>query len=73
MLQVNRGGNSLGVYAQYGDEKTYFTLFQGINGVYSDDETVGIAISPDHKRFYAGIQDAGYIFEFSREDGLAFE
>lgn len=73
MYFTEDGGNSPGVYARYGGDKTYFTLFQGINGVYSDDETVGIAISPDHKRFYAGIQDAGYIFEFSREDGLAFE
>ncbi|KAL7429034.1 hypothetical protein ACHAXH_000971, partial [Discostella pseudostelligera] len=53
MYFTEDGGNSPGVYARYGDEKTYFTLFQGINGVYSDDETVGIAISPDHKRFYA--------------------
>jgi len=67
------GGDSPGVYARYGEDGTFFTLFQAIiGGVYDGDETVGIALSPDNKKFYAGIQE-GIIFEFSREDGLPFE
>lgn len=73
MYFTEDGGKSPGVYARYAGDGTYFTLFQGIDGVYSDDETVGIALSPDHTKFYAGMQDAGYIFEFVREDGLVFE
>jgi len=68
------GGNSPGVYARYSKDGTYFTLFQAISGgIYDGDETVGIALSPDNRRFYAGIQDYGVIFEFTRDDGLPFE
>lgn len=67
------GGSSPGVYARFGNDGTFFTLFQAITGgVYDGDETVGIALSPDNKRFYAGIQ-MGIIFEFTRDDGLPFE
>ena len=68
------GSNDPGVYARFGDDGTYFTMFQAIaGGIHTDDETIGIALSPDNKRFYAGFQDNGYIFEFTRLDGLAFE
>ena len=67
------GSSDPGIYARYHDG-TYFTMFQAIRGgIHTDDETIGIALSPDHKRFYAGFQDNGYIFEFTREDGLRFE
>jgi len=67
------GGNP-GVFARNGADRTYYTVFQAIeNGIHQDDETIGIALSPDNKRLYAGIQDSGYIFEFTRSDGLAFE
>lgn len=68
------GGSSPGVYARYGSDGTYFTMFQAIQGgMHDDDETAGIALSPDNKRFYATIQHSGYILEFTRDDGLAFE
>jgi len=68
------GSSDPGVYARYGDDGTYFTMFQAIeDDIHTDDETIGIALSPDNKRFYAGFQVTGYIFEFTREDGLAFE
>jgi hypothetical protein len=74
MYFTEDGGKSPGVYARYGRDGTYFTLFQGIpGGEYADDETIGIALSPDHRRLYAGIQDAGIIFEITRSDGLPFE
>jgi len=68
------GGKNPGVYARYGNDGTSFTLFQAISGdIYDDDETVGTALSTDNKRFYAGIQHYGVIFEFTRDDGLPFE
>ena len=66
------GGSSPGVYVRFSDDETYSTMFQGIPGRYNDDETVGIALSPDNMRFYAGIQDAGLILEFTRDDGRPF-
>jgi len=57
------GSEDPGVYARFGDDGTYFTMFQAIaGGIHTDDETIGIALSPDGKRFYAGYQE-GYIFE----------
>ena len=49
-------------------------MFQAIdNGMHDGDETTGIALSPDHTRFYAAFQDSGLIFEFTRKDKLPFE
>ncbi|KAL7547523.1 hypothetical protein ACHAWF_012738 [Thalassiosira exigua] len=74
MYFTEDGGENPGVHARYGDDGTYFTLFQGVEGGrYDGDETVGIALSPDHKKFYAGFQDYGIIFEVTRNDGRAFE
>lgn len=67
------GGRNPGVYARYGSDGSYYTVFQGIDGRYANDETVGIALSPDNKRLYAGIQTVGMVFEFTREDGMPFE
>mmetsp|Transcript_12724 Transcript_12724/g.27444 ORF Transcript_12724/g.27444 Transcript_12724/m.27444 type:complete len:687 (+) Transcript_12724:110-2170(+) len=75
MYFTEDGGRSPGVYARFGNDGTYFTLFQAIEGgIYGndEDETTGIALSPDGKRFYAGIQ-TGIIFEFTRDDGQPFE
>jgi hypothetical protein len=70
------GGRNPGVFAR--DESgTYYTIFQGIDGYYlgdeDGDETVGVALTPDRQRLYAGIQDAGVLFEFTRDDGMPFE
>ena len=65
------GGKRPGVYARFGSDGTYFTMFEA--DLPEEDETIGIALSPDHKKFYAGIQDLGYIYEFTRDDGLPFE
>jgi len=37
---------------------TYRTIFEGIIGVYVDDETVGVALSPDRRKLYAGVSVA---------------
>lgn len=65
------GGTQAGVHARYDKDSTYFTMFEAKTD--DNDETVGIALSPDHRKFYAGIQDRGVIFEFRRIDGLPFE
>ena len=68
------GGTSPGVYARHGSDGTYFTMFQTIpEGMHIVDEKIGIALSPDQRRFYAGIHDNGYTFESTRDDGLTFE
>jgi len=67
------GGKNPGVYARQDNDENYYTMFEGIDGKYDGDETVGIALSPNNKIFYAGIQDAGIILEFRRNDGLPFE
>ena len=67
------GGNP-GVFARYGEDGTYFSMFQANkDGPFLMAETVGVALSPDHRRFYAGIQHFGIIFEFTRRAGLPFE
>jgi len=54
------------------DNRRILTLRVARGGIHTDDETIGIALSPDNKRFYAGFQE-GWIFEFRREVGLPFE
>jgi len=71
MYFTEDGGKDPGVYARYGTDETYFTMFQG--NLSEEDETVGIALSPDHKAFYAALQGHGMVYEFRREDGLPFE
>jgi len=73
MYFTEDGGSTPGVYARLGSTGTYYTMFQAISKDYDGDETVGVALSPDGKKFYAGIQDVGILFEFSRDDGLPFE
>lgn len=72
------GGNSPGVYVRDADG-TYSTIFEAVEGgMYGgkygeSDETVGIALSPDRKKMYAGFQDGGILMEFTRDDGVPFE
>ena len=57
------GGSSPGAHARDSDGK-YYTLFRAIpGGIYAGDETVGIAFSPDRKRFYCGYQEKGVLLE----------
>ena len=49
------GGSTPGVYVR-DKEGTYHTIFEGINGgLYDGDETVGVALSPDRRKLYAGV------------------
>lgn len=68
------GGSTPGVYARDMYTGKYMTIFESIDGEerYLNDETVGIAFSPDRYRMYAGYQGAGVLFEFRRTDNLPF-
>jgi hypothetical protein len=48
------GGDRPGVYVRSSDG-TYQTIFEAVDGAYVDDETVGVALSPDRRRLYAGV------------------
>ena len=68
------GSDDPGVYGRHAEDETYFTLFQAIKGgMHTEDETIGIAMSPDGRRLYAGFQTTGHIFEFTRQDEQSFE
>lgn len=74
LFYTEDGGDSPGVFVRFSGDEMYSCMFEGIpGGVYDGDETVGIALSPNKMRFYAGFQDAGVIMEFTRVDGLPFQ
>ncbi len=69
---TEESGNAPGAHARDVDGM-YYTLFRAIpGGKLKDDETVGIAFSPDRRRFYCGYQEEGVLFEITREDGQMF-
>ncbi|KAL7535205.1 hypothetical protein ACHAXR_006337, partial [Thalassiosira sp. AJA248-18] len=64
------GDTTPGVYVR-DMNGTYHTIFEAIDR--NGDETVGIALSPDRRKMFAGFQKAGMLMEFIREDGYRFE
>ena len=62
------GGSSPGLFAYDGSK--YLTYFESN---YDNDEVVGIAFSPDSKFMFAVMQDAGLLFQISRDDGQKFD
>ena len=58
------GGDNPGVYVRSRDG-TYQTIFKAVDGAYVDDETVGVALSPDRRRLYAGVSVLIY-FAFAK-------
>ena len=50
-----RRGNP-GVYVRDKRSGVYTALFES-DGTYVGDETVGVALSPDRRRFYAGVSN----------------
>lgn len=64
------GGSSPGIFASDGFE--YFTVFLANDKKFANDETTGLAFSPDGTKMYVCIQEIGYFFEITRDDGLAF-
>ena len=65
---TEEGGKDAGIHAR--DEKgLFFTILE--SPVY-EDETTGLAFSPDAKHMYVAYQVNGLLFDITREDGLPF-
>jgi secreted PhoX family phosphatase len=62
------GGVENGVHAR--DENGWF--FTILESDTFNDETTGLAFSPDGKHLYVSFQHKGMIFDIWREDGLPF-
>ena len=79
------GGPTVGVYATHKLTGAKYAVFEAISHLYSNDETTGLAFSPNGKKMYAAFQDCVYLdlclssndcgclFEFSRMDGQSFD
>jgi uncharacterized protein len=68
IILTEDGGPTPGLFAYDGSK--YLSYFESN---YVDDEIVGIAFSPDRKFMFAAVQDAGLLFQLSRDDGQSFE
>lgn len=68
------GGRSPGLYARETKTGNYYTIFEAWNEtLYRGDETTGVAFSPDFIKLYVCLQEIGYLFEMTRDDGKPFE
>jgi hypothetical protein len=79
------GGGTTGVYAAHKSTGAKYAIFEAIFNLYSNDETTGLAFSPNGTRMYAAFQDCtflglctsslncGCLLEFSRVDGRSFD
>jgi uncharacterized protein len=68
LILTEDGGSTPGLFVYDG---TKFLSYFESN--YNNDEIVGIAFSPDKKFMYAAVQDAGLVFQISRDDGQIFD
>ena len=76
------GGHTAGVYAIDAVGQSY-AIFEAYDAKYFNDETTGLAFSPDGTKMYACFQDCGCevsgdvdcgcLFVFWRDDGLSFD
>lgn len=62
------GGDRPGIHARDSAGR-FYTILEGIE----DDESTGLALSPDSKSIYFAMQKAGLIYEVKRTDGLPFD
>jgi hypothetical protein len=63
-------GSTPGVYATDGTQ--YYALVEAVHDRYKNDETTGLAFSPDGFKMYVCLQENGHLFEVTRTDGLPF-
>ena len=68
LILTEDGGSTPGLFVYDGSK--FLSYFESN---YSNDEIVGIAFSPDKKIMYAVVQDAGLVFQISRDDGQSFD
>lgn len=50
----------------------YFTILESVTEIIKEDETTGLAFSPDRRHIYFALQKNGNVFDIWREDGHAF-
>ena len=62
------GGATAGVHARDGRGRFYVV----VDGWGREDETTGLAFSPDALHLYVAWQEAGMVFDITRQDGLPF-
>jgi hypothetical protein len=67
ILLTEDGGPTSGIFAYDGSK--YLSYFESD---FSSDEMVGFAFSLDRKYMFAGVQDAGLLYQVSRDNGLLF-
>jgi hypothetical protein len=69
------GGDRPGIYARRSGRNPaeVLTILESSVYVNADQETTGLAFSPDRRRMYFAIQDAGLVYEVKRIDGLPFD
>jgi len=67
------GGSTPGVYSIHKPTGAKYAIFQGYSTSLVNDETTGLAFSPDGTKMYAAFQDCGCLLEFSRDDGMSFD
>ena len=65
---TEEGGNNAGIHAR-NVEGQFFSILE--SPVY-EDETTGLAFSPNGKHMYVAYQETGILYDIWREDGLAF-
>ena len=66
------GGSNAGIYAR-NNLGFFYSILQNANPKFPNDETTGLAFSPDGKHMLFALQDAGLIYQVSRLDGLPFQ
>lgn len=67
------GGPNPGLFARNVTSGEYYTILEAWDeNVYHDDEACGLAFSPDRQRMYLAFQQAGKLFEITRDDGRPF-
>jgi hypothetical protein len=59
-----------GVYGRDSTNK-FYTILEA--QLYPNDETTGLALSPNHRHLYFALQKHGLFFDVTRKDGLPFE
>jgi hypothetical protein len=67
------GGTRCGVHARRARDGYYMTILESDESSVYNDETSGLAFSPDKRRMYFAFQGAGDLWEVYREDGLPFD
>jgi uncharacterized protein len=66
------GGDRPGIYARRKSSRDFIPIAESSVYVNADQESTGIAFSPDRRHLYFAIQDAGIFYDVTRLDGLPF-